>query len=127
RDGPVDTGLPRPGSAGHAALGVELLGGLAEIPDVAALVLPVPVHRVLDDLALGVVESVVHDGGRHALDVLGPARDRDDVDRGLAVLQAAIAQGRARLEREPWVVDDANEVRPLDVGIGGGTLPARGG
>src|SRR5439155_14772 len=67
RLGAVAAGLPRAFGRRDAAADVELRRGLAEVPDVAAAVLRVPVGRSLLELA-GQEEPVPHDDARSALD-----------------------------------------------------------
>ena len=59
-DGAGDAGLPRAVRAEEAAVPVVLLRVLAQVPDVAVLVLRVPVLGVLDQAAVE-LDDVVHD------------------------------------------------------------------
>jgi hypothetical protein len=73
--GAIDTGEPRARGADDLAA-LELLGVLAEVPDVAGSVLGVVVEGVLDDLA-GEAADVVDDDRGDAGDELGVRGDRD--------------------------------------------------
>jgi hypothetical protein len=86
------------------AVRVELGGVLAEVPDVAFLVLAVPVGGALAG-ATAQVEPVVRDDAGDAVDRLGLVRE--NVARGLAVRDAGVDVAGARQEREPLVVDRA--------------------
>src|SRR5207237_6747455 len=104
RPGTADAGPPRPLPALDATLLVELRGRLAEVPDVSARVLRVPVLRPLPEATLQ-VEPVVDLGAAHTVDQLRLVRDGEDVTRRLAILDSTVDVGRSRLEWEPRVVD----------------------
>src|SRR5262245_66404140 len=95
-----------PGALGadDAPVRVQLRRRLAEVPDIAAAVLRVPVGRALGEPALE-VETVLDDDAGRAVDRLRPVRDGDDVARGLAVLHAAVDVDGAGPQREPGIVD----------------------
>ncbi len=103
RLGTVNAGLPGALRAGHPAV-LELPRRLAEVPDVAVVVLRVPVESLLGRLS-GEEEPVMDDGARDAEDLLRLCRDRDDVARPLAVLRPPVDESRPGPEREPRVVD----------------------
>src|SRR5215211_9183505 len=73
RLGPLDARLPRPFVAGNLAV-LVLRDVFPEVPDVALLVLGVPVVGLLDQLA-AFGHPVVHDDALHTHDVLGVGRD----------------------------------------------------
>jgi signal transduction histidine kinase len=75
----LDTRLPASRPADHLARRVVLPGSFAEVPNVALLVLGIPVPGPFDDMAL-LGKRVSDHGGRHAEDVLGPLRDHVVVD-----------------------------------------------
>src|SRR4051795_3153972 len=83
----VPSGLPRSLAGGHAAVRVELLRVLAEVPDVAGTVLRVPVERVLDHAAV-LEHPVVHDAGAAAGYGAGLVRHHEDVLRRRAFVGA---------------------------------------
>src|SRR5205085_6479336 len=99
----VATGLPRALPARDMPVRVELGGILAEVPDVAGLVLRVPVARSLLEAAAE-VQAVADDDalGTRARLLLVP--DRDDVTRRLSVLHASVHVRRPRPQREPRIV-----------------------
>src|SRR4051794_27003283 len=100
----VPSGLPRSLAGGHAAVRVELLRVLAEVPDVAGTVLRVPVERVLHD-AVVLEHPVVHDAGAAAGYGAGLVRHDEDVLRRRAFVGARIPNDGSGLQREPPVVD----------------------
>jgi hypothetical protein len=109
----IDAGLPRTGGRDDLPV-LVLLRVLAEVPDVAAHVLRVPVERVLDQLAaLG--HLVVHHGGLDTEDLLRPRGDGD-----LVLLLAppgiglAVEPSRARRHRPERVVDALDEGRRIE-------------
>src|SRR5207244_5391507 len=112
--GAVDAGPPAALGAHDVPVRVELLGVLAEVPDVARLVLDVVVERRLLEHAPE-PELVVHDDAGDAGDDLRPSGHRRDVLRPLAVLGAGGAPAGAGLDGEPLVVAPGAEV--------GGILP----
>src|SRR5919197_74451 len=106
----VDSRLP--GIARPAELAVlDLARVLAHVPDVAGLVLGVPVEGLLDRLAPR------GDGAANAQDRLRLPGDDHVVRLGsLPVLgHALVVKSGARLEREVAVVDRGDEVRWVDV------------
>src|SRR4051794_160162 len=105
----ADAGLPRPLAADDLPA-FELLRRLAEVPDGAALVLRVPVERVLGESAAVEPDAVVNDRRVDAQDRLRRARDGEELAPGDAVLLAAVAQRRARRQGEPWVVHSPGEI-----------------
>src|SRR5438477_11708920 len=90
--GAVDAGLP--GSLGglDLSLPVQLRGLLAQVPNVARLVLRVPVRRALFESS-PLVEPIVDDCRANALDQLRRARDLEHVARALSVLVASVDVG----------------------------------
>src|SRR3954453_22980216 len=102
--------LPRALAARDAAMEVELLGGLAEVPDIAGRVLAVPVERVLDEVA--VLEDAVMDYARTpARDGPRVARDAEDLLDRDTLVGTAVAQHGARLQRIPRVRHVRRNVR----------------
>src|SRR5215470_2529611 len=98
-------GLPGAGGVGElAGLVVEGSGGLAEVPDVAVLVLGVPVVGVLVELAVA-EHGVVHDHRRDAQDRFGVTGDLGKVAFGSVLGVAVVGGARAGREREVRVVD----------------------
>src|SRR5438128_1126202 len=95
-DRPVSAGLPGALGACDPSLPIELGRRLAEVPDVAGLVLRVPVGRPLTEPPVE-VEAVVDDDARDTLDQLGRVQDCDDVAGGVAILRAAVDKDGARL------------------------------
>ena len=71
---PVHARPPRALGARHASAPVERGGLLAEVPDVAACVLRVPVRGALGELA-SLVETVIHDHARSVRDRLRAMTD----------------------------------------------------
>src|SRR5919197_3559959 len=111
----VDSRLP--GIARPAELAVlDLARVLAHVPDVAGLVLGVPVEGSLDRLAPR-GDGVANDGAANAQDRLRLPGDDHVVRLGsLPVLgHALVVKSGARLEREVAVVDRGDEVRWVDV------------
>ena len=108
----VDAGPPRPFGVRHVSALVELGGVLAEVPDVALLVLAVPLGRALAEMAAQ-IEPVLDDDARDAVDLLRPMGDDDDVAGGMTVLAPSVHVRRAGVEREPGVVDPGAEVGRL--------------
>jgi uncharacterized membrane protein YbhN (UPF0104 family) len=109
RLGVVHAGLP---GAGGVDLPVRQIGlcVLAEVPDVAAVVLGVPVGRVLELRAV-VGRDVPDDARRDAFrDELRLVGDRDRVHLCLPVLGPAVDPRPADREREVRVVDGGREV-----------------
>src|SRR5215213_6374703 len=102
--GAVHAGLP--GAFRRYLAVLVLLRVLAQVPDVAVVVLRVPVVRVLDDVAL-LRDHVVDDAGLDAEDPLGPGRHRH-LD---ALVTLAVDPAAARRHRPPGIVDLAREVR----------------
>ena len=78
RAGAVAARLPRAFGARDASLLVELCGRLSEVPDVAALVLRVPVGRALVERPAQ-VELVLDGDTRCTVDRLRPVGHLDDV------------------------------------------------
>src|SRR5215216_6395919 len=74
----VDTGLPGPLGARHPTGSIDVCRRLTVVPDVATVVLCVPIRRAFGETA-GDVEPVGHDRAANAVDQLRPARDRHDV------------------------------------------------
>jgi hypothetical protein len=94
---------------------LQLERGLAHVPDVALLVLRIPVECPLDRLpVLG--DRVPHDRGRDAEDLLGCMRDDLVVGLRGRSADALVMKPRARLERQVTVVDRRDEVRRVDRG-----------
>src|SRR6478736_6664303 len=130
-----DAGLPavdacHPGALGtrDVSLCVELGGVLAEVPDVAARILAVPVDRALRQV-VAEVEAIMDGDAGHALDLPRLPRDLDDVARRLAVLDPCVEVASAGEKREPGVVDAGGEARRgrhLRRAAGGGPGCGRG-
>src|SRR5947207_12123243 len=98
----VDTGLPRPLAARDLACLVQLGRRFAEVPDIAACVLRVPVGRPLRKPTVE-VEAIGDLGAANALNLLRSLRHRDDVVAALAVLLTGVHERRARLQGKPRV------------------------
>src|SRR6185503_19912537 len=98
RLGPVHARLPGALPRHDAAVGADLPGRFAEVPDRSLAVLRIPVVGVLSHLPAP-EEPVADDDAWDAEDLLDPVRDGEYVDV-LSVLEAAGAVGRPRLERE---------------------------
>src|SRR4051794_40785876 len=96
RDGAIDAGVPAALGADDAAVRVELLRVLTEVPDVAGPVLDVVVEGRLLELAIQ-PQLVVDDDAGHPGDDLRSAGDRCDVLRVLAVLGPRIPKNGPRL------------------------------
>src|SRR5262249_9644440 len=95
--------------AGYAAVCVVLRRPLAEVPDIAVAGLGIPVKGVL--LNPTVLDQGVLDlDAANARDDLRPVRHLDDVGSRMSVLLSAVHEGGARLQREPRVVDDLDEL-----------------
>ena len=92
-----------------------LVGVLAEVPDVAVLVLGVPVVRVLGELAVD-VHGVAHDGRGDALDHAGLVEHLHLDPLGLAVLLALVHPPHAGREGQVRVVDHVHEVGRIELG-----------
>src|SRR5204862_6371950 len=113
RLGAVAAGRPAALAGFDAAVRVELRGRLAEVPDVALLVLRVPVGRPL--LAPPVhVQAVTDRDALSTRDAPCPLRDEDDVTGPLAVLDPGVDPTRARKQRVPLVIHPLAEVPPMD-------------
>src|SRR5215212_81855 len=110
--GAVAAGLPGALARDHVAVAVELLGVLAEVPDVAVVILRVPVVGDLPRLAVS-QHHVMDHGGPHAQDPLGPVHDAHPVGEPAVPVDAAIAPLAARNEREPRIVHLGDEVARL--------------
>src|SRR5205823_1729333 len=93
----------------HFAVRVERRGPLAQVPDVAGTVLGVPVSGSLLETTAQ-VELVVDHRCPYALDRQLLVSDGQDVDRGLAVLDARVSVHRSGTQRIPRVVDPAHEL-----------------
>src|SRR5438067_4418530 len=89
---------------------VELGRVLAEVPDVAAGVLAVPVGRALLEPAAE-VEAVADGDAGNAHDFLRETGDDNHVPRPLTVLRPRVDVARPGAEREPRVVDAGTEAR----------------
>src|SRR5262249_8761927 len=114
---PVAAREPAPFGAGDAPATVELGRRLAEVPDVPAPVLRVPVGRAFLQPP-GEVEPVADRGASHTLDRPRRVEHGEDVTSSLAVLDAPVDEGRPRNQREPGVVHAGREA---------GRCPARSG
>src|SRR4051794_2258382 len=96
--------LPRPFSADDSALAVVLGGALTDVPDVAVVVLRVPVQSVLGKSA--VKRRRVLDHGRdYSVDEPRTPGYVKDVCSMLAILHALVDEGCAGCERKPRIVD----------------------
>src|SRR6266542_1091817 len=91
---------------------VQLGGRLAEVPDVSARVLRVPILRSFREVAVE-VEAIVHLGALDAVDLPRTTRHLEDVAAALAVFPAGVDVRRPRLERIPRIVDALDELRRL--------------
>ena len=136
RRGAVHAGLPRsvevgPGEFAFVVV-VVVRGDLAHVPDVAVIVLRVPVEGVLDQDAV-LIGGVADDQRLDAGDRLG--LERREVVVALALLLAglrvddlgAVAVDRARRQREEGIVDMGwiGERRLFQVGKNGHGAPLR--
>ena len=110
----VDARLPGAFGADLSVLG-ELLGVLAEVPDVAPAVLRVPVERFLGD-AIPDANDIVHDDARNTEDLARLVRDLDRVGFGPVRSLHCVRPPRTRNEWEPRIVDRAAKVARIDLG-----------
>src|SRR4051794_22346899 len=106
----VDARDPRAGGASDPAVLVELGGVLAEVPDVAARVLAIPVRSPLLEPAAQ-VQPVVDDHAAHPIDRLAAVCDHDDIAGRDAILDPGVHVARTGLEREPHVVNVGTKAR----------------
>ena len=105
----VDACFPGACGADDSAV-LVLLGVLAQVPEVALLVLRVPVVGVLDDLPV-LADDVVHHAGLDAHDVLRLVGHRDDHPlRGAFGVGLAVDPAAAGGHGPVRVVDRAREV-----------------
>jgi len=72
------------------APGQELSRVLAQVPDVAVVILRVVVEGLLQELRWGLVDVVADDGRGDPRDVLGPAGDVHPVELFLPVLDPSV-------------------------------------
>ena len=105
----VDARLPRSARARDVPVLGELGGVLTEVPDVALLVLAVPLGRALLEVAAQ-IQAILDHHARDTGDQLGPVRDGEHLARGVAVLRTAVHVRRAGNERVPGVVHARAEV-----------------
>ncbi len=98
----------------------QLRRKLAEVPDVALVVLPVPVQGVLYQDA--VFEDLVADFDRlHAVDRACVVRDGDDVDDRRLLVKSPVGEARPRNHRKVLIVDRRRlaEVARVEAWAGG--------
>src|SRR5436190_10169273 len=109
RLGSVDPSLPGVTCADESAV-LEFSGVLPHVPDIALLVLRVPVERSLEWFPI-LRDRVAHNSAHHSQNPNGLTGYDHVVDlRGLA-FEALVMERRARLEWEVAIVDRGHKVR----------------